>query len=186
MRSAKNKTALSGASRNAQRALDAASSPDLKHVHDDDKTAWAMAALIHCDLCRLVVSFDECQVEGVARLLCLADVASKLFEARNWYNNAGTKLLLKIAERKSVAVEHLKKQIEQLKQTHQIHRVNKYENYRNKVGYHYDAKAITYLQHFGTEDSDHFFDVLTEFVKFSGSWAQLTKDLIQNAHPNLA
>ena len=186
MRSEKNRIALSGASRNAQKALDAVSSADLEHVHDDDKTAWAMAALIHCDVCRLVVSFDECQVEGVARLLCLADVASKLFEARNWYNNAGTKLLIKIAERNSVAVEPFKKQIEQLKNTHQIHRVNKYENYRNKVGYHYDAKAITYLQGFGGEDSDHFFDVLTEFVRFSGSWAQLTKDLIQNASTNSA
>lgn len=186
MRSEKNRIALSGASRNAQRALDAVSSADLKHIHDDDKTAWAMAALIHCDVCRLVVSFDECQVEGVARLLHLADVASKLFEARNWYNNAGKKLLLKIAERNSVAVDTVRKKIEQLKQTHQIHRVNRYENYRNKVGYHYDAKAITYLQGFGAEDSNHFSDVLTEFVKFSGSWAQLTKDLIQDAHLNSA
>lgn len=186
MHSEKNKIALSGASRNAQKAIDAVFSCDLQQVHDDDKTAWAMAALIHCDVCRLVVSLDECQVEGIARLLCIADVVSKLYEARNWYNNAGTKLLIKIAERKSAALEPIQRQIEQLKQTHQIHRVNKYEHYRNKVGYHYDAKTITYLQDFCAEDSDHFFEVLTDFVKFSGSWAQMTKDLIQNSHPSSA
>lgn len=186
MRSEKNKTALSGASRNAQKALDAVFSPDLENVNDDDKTAWAMAALIHCDLCRLVVSYDECQVEGLARLLCFADIASKLFEARNWYNNSGTKLLVSIAERKSLPVDQLKKRIGLLMKTHHIHRVNKYEGYRNKVGYHYDAKAITYLQDFGTEDADHFFDVLKEFVRFAGSWAQLTKDLLQSDRHSLA
>lgn len=50
----------------------------------------------------------------------------------------------------------------------------------------YDAKAITYLQDFGTEDADHFFDVLKEFVGFSGSWAQLTKDLLQSDRHSLA
>lgn len=186
MRSEKNRAALSGASKNAAKALDAVSSVELEHIPADDKTAWAMAALIHCDLSRLVVSFDECQVEGIARLLCLADVASKLFEARNWYNNAGTRLLLSIAERKSIDVAGVRKHIEDLKQTHQIHRVNKYEDYRNKLGYHYDANAISYLRRFSSEDSDHFFDLLAAFVRFSASWAQLTKELLQNGNSNEA
>ena len=80
----------------------------------------------------------------------------------------------------------VRKQIEDLKQTHQIHRVNEYEDYRNKFGYHYDANAISYLQRFGSEDSDHFFDLLTAFVKFSAAWAQLTKDLLQSGNPSKA
>lgn len=186
MRSERNRTALSGASKNAENALNAVSSLDLKHVPEDDKVAWGMAALIHCDLCRLVVSFDECQVVGVARLLYLGDIVCKLFEARNWYNNAGTKLLLRIAERKSIDKAHVRKKIEDLKQAHQIHRVKTYEAYRNKFGYHYDANAISYLQRFGLEDSDHFFDLLTAFVRFSASWTQITKDLVKSDNPNEA
>lgn len=180
MHSARNQTALSGASKNAEKALRAFDSPDLEHVPHDEKSAWAMAALIHCDLCRLVVTLDECQVEGVAPLLCLADIASKLFEARNWYNNAGAKQLLTIAGQKPIGASAVTVRIDRLKQEHQIHGVNKYKDYRNKFNYHYDASAITYLQRFGTEDSEHFYELLTSFVKFSGAWAQLTKDVLQS------
>jgi len=178
MQSKRNETALSGASRNATRALEALSSPELTHVPDDEKTAWAMAALIHCDLCRLVVTLDECHVEGLARLLCLSDIASKLFEARNWYNNSGAKLLRTIAARKSFGLARTNERMESLKSTHQIHRVNKYEPYRNKFGYHYDTDAIGHLQQFGREDADQFFELLTSFVRFSGEWAKLTKELV--------
>lgn len=186
MHSETNLAALSGASKNAEKALGAISSLEFKDVPEEDKIAWAMAALIHCDLCRLVVFFDECPVEGLARLLSLADISSKLFEARNWYNNAGTKLILSIAERKSIDVAEVRKQIDNLKKTHEIHSINKYEDYRNKFGYHYDANAISYLQRFGQEDSGHFFKVLMSFVRFSIDWTQITKDLVQKEYPNAA
>jgi hypothetical protein len=180
MQSEVNRTALSGASRNAEKALAALSSAELEHVPHEEKNAWAMAALIHCDLCRLVVALDECRTEGLARLLCFADIASKLFEARNWYNNAGTKQLIAIAQRKPIGALVINERIEKLKRDHQIHRVNKYEDYRNKFVYHYDAAAIKHLQRFGAEDSEHFFALLTAYVKFSGDWAQLTKDVLQS------
>lgn len=180
MRSDLNQTVLSGASKNAETALAAVSSLDFQHVPDDEKMAWAMAALVHCDLCRLVVTLDECKVEGVARLLCLADIASKLFEARNWYNNSGTKLLRSIAERKPFGLARTNERIEELKRIHNIHRVNKYEIYRNKFGYHYDADAISHLERFGAEDAAQFFEILNSFVRFSGEWAQLTRELVQS------
>lgn len=139
-----------------------------------------MAAVIHCDLCRLVVALDECRVEGVARLLCLADIASKLFEARNGFNNAGAKLLSGIAATKPIGASVVSQRIESLKRDHQIHRVNNYEDYRNKFGYHYDAEAIHYLQWFGTEDWNSFFGLLTSFVKFAGAWTRLTKEVLQS------
>lgn len=145
----------------------------------DDKVAWAMAAIIHCDLCRLFIAMEECEKEGIARLLCLGDIASKLCEARNWYNNSGTKTLRAIASRKACVRDTIDARIEGLKQTYQVHRVNKYTDYRNKVGYHYDSEAIAYLHRFGSEDSDEFFGILTSYVKFSGAWAQLTKDVVQ-------
>ena len=179
MRVERNRVALSGASKSAAKALEALTSTELAHIPDDEKSAWAMAAVIHCDLCRLVIALDECE-EGIARLLCLADIASKLFEARNWYNNAGTKLLRGIAERKPLGSANINESIERLKQVHQVHRVNKYEDYRNKLGYHYDSNALSYLQRFGSEDAGQFFGLLTSFVKFSGDWAQMTKDLLQS------
>lgn len=183
MRTARSQTALLGASRNAEKAFQAVSDADLAHYPANDKTAWAMAAVIHCDFCRLVIAYEECEREGLARLLSMADISSKLVEARNWYNNAGSKLLKEIAASKPCGVEAVSKQIEQLKSTHGIHRVNRYVDYRNKFGYHYDENAIAYLQKFGGESAEEFFELLSSFVRFSGDWAQLTKNLIQNNAP---
>lgn len=179
MRTEKNRTALAGASKNAETALNAMSSSDFAHVPDDEKLAWAMAAIIHCDVARLVVAYAECEFEGIARLLWLGDIASKLYEARNWYNNSGTAALRKIAERKPIETKAVNATIDGLKRTHGVHRVNKYVEYRNKLGYHYDVTAISHLETFGKNDANEFFDILTSFVRFSGDWAQLTKDIIQ-------
>lgn len=180
MRTEKNRVALAGALTNAARAFEAVVAPEFAHVATDEKSAWAMAALIHCDLCRLVIALDECDQDGIARLLCMADISSKLYEARNWYCNAGTDLLRGIAAGKSYGVAEVNKRIEQLKSAHHVHRINKYADYRNKFGYHYDARALQYLQQFGGEDAEEFFEVLRAFVKFSGEWAQLTKSLVQS------
>ncbi|OIQ75065.1 hypothetical protein GALL_432720 [mine drainage metagenome] len=110
----------------------------------------------------------------------MADISSKLYEARNWYSNVGTDLLRGIAVRKSSCVANINKSIEDLKSAHQVHRINKYAVYRNKFGYHYDAKALQYLQQFEGEDAEDFFEVLRSFVRFSGEWAQLTKTLVQS------
>jgi len=179
MRTELNQKALAGASRNAEKALHAFSDQKFAHVPANQKTAWAMAAVIHCDFCRLVIAYEECEREGVARLLWIADISSKLFEARNWYSKTGTKVLREIAASKQCDVSAVNREIEQLKSTHQIHRVNKYEDYRNKLGYHYDENAIAYLQKFGGEDANEFFEILASFAKFSGEWAKLTKSLIK-------
>ncbi|MFP8780827.1 hypothetical protein [Hydrogenophaga sp. RWCD_12] len=180
MRTEKNRTALAGASRNAARAFEALKAPEFSHVPPEEKSAWAMAALIHCDICRLVIAYAECEREGIARLLCMSDISSKLYEARNWYSNAGTALLRGIAARKPYGLVKANKEIEHLKITHQVHRINKYADYRNRIGYHYDEQALQYLEKFSNEDAEEFFEVLTSFVKFAGAWAQLTKDLIQS------
>ena len=179
MRTELNKTALVGASLNAENAVQAVTDAKLAHYPESEKIAWAMAAVIHCDFCRLFIAYEECEREGFARLLWMADISSKLYEARNWYNNAGTKLLKEIASTKACEVSEINKKIDSLKSTHKIHRVNRYEDYRNKLGYHYDENATSYLQKFGGEDANAFFEILSSFVKFSGEWAQLTKSLIK-------
>ena len=183
MRTELNSTALVGASKSAEKAFQAVGDQKFAHVPASEKTAWAMAAVIHCDFCRLVIAYEECEREGLARLLWMADISSKLFEARNWYSNAGSKLLREISSTKPCGVAAVNKTIEQLKNTHQIHRINKFEDYRNKFGYHYDENAIAYLRKFGGEDANEFFEILSSFVKFSGEWAQLTKNLIKTNAP---
>ncbi len=193
MRTEKNRVALAGASTNAARAFEAVTTPEFSDVATDEKSAWAMAALIHCDVCRLVIALDECERDGIASLLCMADISSKLYEARNWYSNAGTNLLRGIAERKPYGIAEINRSIDQLKSTHQehpssapikcthqVHRINRYADYRNKLSYHYDALTLQYLQQFGGEDAEEFFEVLRSFVKFTGEWAQLTKSLGQS------
>ena len=179
MRKQQNQLALAEASKNAAQAIAATTAPEFAHFHDEEKSAWAMAALINCDICRLVIAYDECEPEGIARLLCMSDIVSKLWEARNWYQNTGTTLLRSISARKFSDTTKINGKTEKLKQLHQVHRINKYKNYRDKFGYHYDRQALDFLQKFGDEDAEEFFDVLQSFVRFAGDWCQLTKNLIQ-------
>ena len=180
MRTEKNRIALAGASRAAEKAIQAASAPELAQIPDDEKSAWAMAAIIHCDVVRLFVALEECEREGIARLLWLGNIASQLYEAAKWYDSEGMAAIRKIAERKPLGIAHVNEKVIALRKNHRIHRVRKYANYRNKLGYHYGASAISHLKNLGSEDAGEFFNLLTSFVKFSGDWARLTKDLLQS------
>jgi hypothetical protein len=185
MRTDRNRTALAGASRNVAQALEATVAPEFAHYTEAEKSAWAMAALIHCDVCRVVIALDECERDGgIARLLCMADIVSKLIEAWRWYNKSGTKLLREISTQKPSGIKNLNKHIEEIKKAYRIQRINKYNDYRDKLGYHYDAQALHYLRKFGEEDVEEFFDILKSFVEFSSEWTKITKTLIQEHHPS--
>ena len=177
-RSSTNQKALSGASRNAGRAFEAVSAVKYTHVPKAHKVAWAMAALIHCDMCRLLVSLDECE-PGLAKLLSMADIASKLYEAKKWYVGAGSRALRHIASGKSCGTQLVDQKLKELKSIHPIGKADTYAVYRNKVGYHYDADTPEYLAQFGQEDFDAFYSLLTTFARFSGEWAKLTKTVVQ-------
>jgi hypothetical protein len=179
-RSELNEMALKAASRNAQNAIDTVRSENFANIPLNEKIAWAMAAMIHCDICRLVVALDECDSEGVARLLWMADIVSKLHEAKRWYFEKGGPLLQDIAKSRTCGPDMVRKKLKEIKTNHPIGAVDKYADYRNKFGYHYDADAIDYLEKFGNEAAGHFYDLLKHFTLFSGEWAQLTRSLIQN------
>jgi hypothetical protein len=138
-----------------------------------------MAAIIHCDVCRLVVAFDECE-PGLAKLLSMADIASKLYEAKKWYLGAGSKALRQIATGKVCGTQLVDEKLKALKSSHPISKIDGYAVYRNKVGYHYDADTPQFLSQFGEEDSDAFYAVLMTFAQFSGEWAKLTKAVVQS------
>lgn len=182
-RTERNVIALAGASMNAQRAFDAIYAEGYASVPEDEKVVWAMAALIHCDICRLVVAFDECEREGIARLVWMAEIVSKLFEAKRWYLKLGGKLLLDIARRRKCGTEYMSRQLKEIWSRFPIKQIESYAVYRNTVGYHYDKDTLRHLERFGGEDADLFYDRLLTFVRFSGAWAQLTRDLLRDELP---
>ena len=184
IRNERNERALKGSSKNAQKAVDAVDGEEFASVPKDEKVAWAMAAVIHCDICRVVVAFDECEREGIARLLWMADIVSKLHEAKRWYLEKGGPLLRKVAPRKKCGPDYVGKRIKEIRSRHSIGDIDAYADYRNKLGYHYDRDAISYLKKFGKEDYDAFYQVLMAFSRFSGEWAQLTRFLIRNELTN--
>lgn len=175
---ARNKEALGGASVNATKAFDALTSPKYKNIPTPEKKAWLMAAVLHCDLCRLVVSLDECE-PGIASLLSMADIVSKLYEAKAWYFKSGAMALRKIAQAKRCGVAVVDSRLRELRSLYPLVEVEKYGIYRNKIGYHYDADTPEYLARFGQEDSNHFYALLINFARFSGEWAKLTKMVVQ-------
>lgn len=177
--SSTNYLALNGASKNAQKAFDAAFSNEYIHVPEDEKKAWAMSAIIHCDICRHVVAFDECKVEGLARLLFIADITSKLFETQRWYFGTGAGLLKRIAKSKGVSEKNVTDALKVLSSKYKIGKAQSHANFRNKFAYHYDENALSYLKKFGEEDANNFHELLIGFVKYSADWARFTKDLIQ-------
>ncbi|WP_092032785.1 hypothetical protein [Marinobacter sp. DSM 26671] len=171
--------ALSGASKSAQKAFDAVDDPSFSNVPGEQKKAWAMAAIIHCDICRQVVALDECNVEGLARLLILGNIVSKLFEAQRWYFGPGRTLLKDIAKSKDIGADRLEEYLKTLGAKHKVDSIQRYSEYRNKLSYHYDENAITFLQLFSREDAEAFDALLVGFVRYAGDWAKLTKCLIQ-------
>ena len=175
--------ALLGASVNAQRAFDAAFDPAFSGVPADEKNAWAMAAILHCDLCRLVVALDECRQPGLARLMWMAEISSKLYEAKDWYFKDGAKSLLAIARRKTCGPEAVRARLKQLNANYAISAIDRYAIYRNKVGYHYDSEALDVIRRLGGESSEEYFGIVMTFARYSGAWAALAKDVIKGLLP---
>lgn len=173
-----NENALREASINAEKAIDAVHAKEYAAVHPNEKVAWAMAAMIHCDVCKLVVAFDECEHEGIAKLLWMADIAAKLYEAKCWYFKKGGKLLNDIALTKSSSASGVQNKIKEIKSKYPIGNIDEYKKYRNKISYHYDIDALKYLKQFGNEDAGSFNERLRMLVQFSGEWAQLTHSTI--------
>lgn len=178
-----NEKVLVAASTGAEKAVNAVCAQEFASVSEDEKVAWAMAAVIHCDQCRLLVAYDECERDGIARLLWMADIVSKLHEAKRWYFNTGQKLLLSIAATKDCDPDYVHIKIKEIKSNHPIGEIDAYSTYRNKFGYHYDADALSYLDRFANESADLFYERLMTFSQFSSEWIKLTSSLIKNELP---
>ena len=148
-------------------------------VPDEQKQAWAMAALIHCDLTRLIVALDAAE-GSMARLLWMADLAAKIYEAKRWYLERGGPLLLGIAEQNGYGGDSVREKIRELKAEHQLSGIERLADYRNKLSAHYDEEALEYLERFERAHADEFFSTVGEFVRFSRGWALLARDVLSH------
>lgn len=141
-----------------------------------------MATLIHCDLTRLVVALDRAN-GSTSNLLWMADLASKIYEAKRWYLLQGGPLLITVAEENSYGSETVRSRIRELRNSHGVSAVERLAIYRNKVSYHYDDLTLEHLDRFEQENADEFFRVVNDFLRFSIGWAQLTKEVLTYARP---
>ena len=174
-----NTDVLQKTSRNTAQAYDALYSAEYDHIPEEDKLAWAMACVIHCDITRFLVAISESEA-GVTKLLWMAELVSKLFEAEMWYAKKGVLLLENIAKRNDWKGESVRDLTSKLRTDNSIDRIKKFRKYRNKLSFHYERNALDHLRMFGEVDTDEFYNIVKSFVKFSQEWADLTKQVVSN------
>lgn len=145
------------------------------------KNILAMSWVIYCDTIRLSAAFDGYKFThipseerpSIHRLLWMVDIVSKLYEMQKWYHGIGNKLLLEI----STNEESTKEKIKEIKSLHDIAQITEFQKYRNKIGAHYDEKALNHLHQFG-KNRGNFSKLVLTFVDFSRKWMELTNSLI--------
>ncbi|WP_372392527.1 hypothetical protein ACCQ05_00160 [Xanthomonas sp. NCPPB 3582] len=172
---------LTTASINAERAFKAATSSENLHYPEVQRYTWAAAAILHCDILRYVVTFENSTREGLVRLLWMGDIVSMLFEARIWFYETGHMNLQTIASENGNDVSAIQARLKELKKRCPLAGIDAFSNFRNKVGHHYDPSFVVHLHAFSEMDADGFYDVLTNYAKFSGQWVLLCKDVIKQA-----
>lgn len=162
---------------NAKNALDAINSQQYLNTSKEEKELCAMSLIILCDIVRLFVAYTKCEKEGIARLLHMADIFSKLYEAKKWYFKTGNKAFSNISKNNGTE-DHFANQIKTIKKNFPTEEIESFKEYRNKFSFHYDTNALTFLQDFGNEIGD-FAEIVQKCIDFSCIWVQLVEDLIE-------
>ncbi|WP_162615860.1 hypothetical protein [Solilutibacter oculi] len=171
---------IAKASSNFDQAIRALDSHYFADTPSDVKEIWAMANWLHLDMGRTLMAMSMSQ-PGPVKLLWMADSVSRLFEAKRWYFEKGIPLILSIASRTSQSLlAETQTRITQLKTQEPIGKIERYANYRNKISFHYDRNALQHLQEFGKLDSGEFTSIVTSFLYFSRSFAEVVRDVLGN------
>ena len=173
--------ALARASINAERAFEAAVSPHYASYPEIQRHTWAAAAILQCDILRYVVTFENSTTDGLVRLLWMGDIVSMLYEAKHWFYRTGVPNLLSIATSSGVDAAALHEELRSLKKLYPLKGVDAFAKFRNKVGHHYDQSFVAHLHEFSETDSRNFFEVLTNYAKYSGEWVVICKRVISQA-----
>jgi hypothetical protein len=174
---------ISDASLNAERAFHVAFSPEYAHYPRIERQTWAAAAILQCDILRYLIAFENETREGLARLLWMGDIVSMLFEAKIWFQNTGNKNLIEMATSKGLDTASIQKRIKEIKKSHPLSGIDDFTIYRNKAGHHYDPDFVEHVQVFSETDSDNFYNVLTNYAKFSQKWLLLCKEVLAHSPP---
>lgn len=169
---------LEQASLNAERVFHAAFSPAYAQYPELYRHTWAAAAILHCDILRYVVSYECATRQGLVRLLWMGDIVSMLYEAREWFLHTGGPNLIKIACLTGDDVADVQAELKRIKKLYPLDGIDFYKDFRNKVGHHYDPSFVIHLHEFSGSDPKIFFDVLDNYVRFSGNWIALCKRVI--------
>lgn len=170
--------ALTKASLNAERAFEAAFSSEYEHYSDEQRQIWAATAILHCDILRYLVTFENSTTEGLVRLLWIGDIVSMLYEAKEWYYRKGGPRLLAIAETRGYGKDRAREEIKKVKGAYPLGGISEFEDYRNKVGHHYDLDFVAQLHKFSETDAANFYAVLVNYAKFANAWAALCKGIL--------
>lgn len=167
-------------SQHAKQAVLAVRDEGYSHIPEDEKILWAMSNVIHCDMIRLIDAWNNSDKNGLASVLSVGDIVSKLVEARRWYTTKGYVGIKTIVERKGLDPDAVNS-IKQLSSKHPINQIDEYKKYRNKMGYHYDLDAIDHLYELGTgtEEAD-VIKILKIFLEYSHAWVRIIHPVLQS------
>lgn len=165
---------------NAERAFNAAFSPAYAQRPELYRHTWAAAAILHCDILRYVVSYEHATRQGLVRLLWMGDIVSMLYEAREWFLRTGGPNLMEIASLAGDDVAEVQADLKRIKRLYPLDGIDFYKDFRNKVGHHYDPSFVFHLHEFAGSDPKVFFELLNNFVRFSGAWIALCKRVLSH------
>lgn len=178
--------ALAKASLNAERAFEAAVSSEYAAYPEIQRHTWAAAAILHCDILRYLVTFENSMTGGLVRLLWMGDIVSMLYEARDWFFQTGSRNVLSIASTGGVGLSEVRAELRSLKKQFPLGGIDAFANFRNTVGHHYDPQFVANLQQFAETDSRNFFEMLTNYANYTGEWTALCKRVIIKAASSTA
>jgi hypothetical protein len=153
-------------------------SEEFKEAHN----LRTIACIIHNDLLRGLYCHVMEPALGIAVLLGMADMAKKMFEAKDWFMRDGNVRLINLAEKRGYKREDVSGRIRAMKKRHQLGRLEKYSTIRHKLSAHYDPNCVDALREFAHMNSDEFFDVLGSFSRYAHEWLDLLR-AVMGLHP---
>lgn len=129
-----------------------------------------MAAVIHNDVCREYYDLFVNTTTGTSRLLVLASIIMKLFEAHLWYSQIGNKRLRNLAQSRGMH-EFIESTFKDMKRLNP-NRIEKYSDIRNELGAHYsyNDNTIDVIDKLYSIPPNDFFEDVKMMVLYGQEW----------------
>lgn len=144
-------------------------------LHFDFLEVKFMASLIHNDVCREIFCLESNPTVGDSKLLSIAQVILKLFEANLWYSKIGNKRLLVLAKSRGME-EFVRAKLKEIKFLGSSG-VEKYADIRNYLSAHYVQQSPVTLQKLGTIQADTFFKDIEMTTRYRHEWLKVLRSV---------